>query len=268
MLRKPAVAGQFYPAQKGSLEQQLKGLIKENKDKIEAKAIVLPHAGYVYSGGVAGAVVGKLKSCSTYVIIGPNHTGSGKTFSIMTEGSWQTPLGDVEVDQALAQALIEDSDLLEQDSSAHSYEHSIEVELPFLQYLNPDFKFVPIVLGVSDLESYKKLGQEIASAIKRTNTKDFMIIASSDMTHYESQEDARRKDHLAIKTILKQDPDSLWDVVKREEISMCGYAPCITMLSAAKILGASKAELVLYQTSGDVTGDKSSVVGYAGIIIN
>ena len=268
MLRKPAVAGQFYPAGRNLLERQLRDLVLEKKDKIAACGILLPHAGYIYSGGVAGAVVGRIKPCSTYIILGPNHTGAGKIFSIMPEGSWQTPLGEVEIDGLLAENLLSGSSLLEQDSSAHMLEHSIEVELPFLQYLKPEFKFVPIALGPADIESYRKLGQEIASAIKKSKIDDITIIASSDMTHYESQKEAERKDKLAIDAILKLDPDSLWEVVSKEDISMCGYASCISMLSACKELGATRAELVLYQTSGDVTGDKSSVVGYAGVIVN
>ena len=268
MLRKPAAAGQFYPAGRNSVEQQLKSFIREKEGKIKARGVLLPHAGYIYSGGVAGAVISRIKPRSTYVVIGPNHTGMGKTFSIMSEGAWQTPLGDVQIDVSFAKKLLEDSILLEEDSSAHTLEHSIEVELPFLQYLKPEFKFIPIALGPADLESYKKLGEEIASVIKKLKIDDVTIVASSDMTHYESQREAERKDKLAIDAILKLDPDSLWSVIERQDISMCGSAPCVSMLSACKELGAKKAELVSYQTSGDVTGDKSSVVGYAGVIVN
>lgn len=268
MVRKPAVAGQFYPSDKTSLSDNIKGFIDTNAKKIDAKGAILPHAGYVYSGLVAGQTASRLSVKDTYIILGPNHTGYGKPFSIMTEGSWNTPLGDVAIDSELAKGILKESQLLEEDSLAHMYEHSIEVEIPFLQYFKKDIKIVPVVVFPDDIKQYKKVAEAIATAIENSGRKDkIMIIASSDMTHYEPKESAEKKDKQAIDAILELDEDKLFDRVKKLNISMCGYAPAIIMLAAAKLLGAKKAELIKYQTSGDASGDYSAVVGYAGVII-
>jgi len=190
----------------------------------------------------------------------------GKPLSIMTEGTWKTPLGEVEIDSELGKKILATSSHLEEDYVAHQYEHSIEVQLPFLQYFKRDFKLVPIVLAYATGAIYKEIGKEIAKAIKALN-KEVIIIASSDMTHYEPQESAQRKDNQAIEAILDLNGDELLKRVQELSISMCGYAPVVSLISAAKELGAKEAELVRYQTSGDTTGDYSSVVGYAGIII-
>ncbi len=266
MIRKPVVAGQFYPESASKLKEMVAGMVKEDAAKEEAIGLVLPHAGYVYSGAVAGAVVSRIKFKDTFIIMGPNHTGAGKPLSIMTEGSWQTPLGEVEIDAELAKKILADSKNLEEDDKAHLYEHSIEVQLPFLQYFKPDFKLVPIVFGHPNGAIYKEIGHEIAGAVKALG-REVVIIASSDMSHYEPQESAQKKDTQAIGAILKLDEDELLKRVFELNITMCGYAPAVSLIVAAKELGASGAELVKYQTSGDVTGDYSSVVGYAGIII-
>lgn len=268
MVRQPAVAGQFYPITKESLEKQLSQLIEIRQNRLKAKGSVLPHAGYIYSGKVAASVIGQIAPYTTYIIIGPNHTGFGKTFSLFPAGVWHTPLGDIEIDADFVSTLLKKSSLLEEDIQAHTYEHSVEVELPFLQYVNDNFKLVSIVLGPSTLENYKKLGEDIAKGISETKNLNIHIIASSDFTHYESYESANKKDKLAIEAILKLDADLLWEVIKKEDISMCGYAPCIAMLTAAKRLGAENGKLTAYATSADATKDKSSVVGYAGIIVN
>jgi len=198
--------------------------------------------------------------------MGPNHTGRGKPLSIMTQGAWQTPLGEVQIDSELAGQILTTSRYLEEDHIAHQYEHSIEVQLPFLQYFKPDIRLVPIILAYSTGTTYKEIGKEIAKAIKELN-REVVIIASSDMTHYEPQESAQSKDTQAIEAILDLNEDELLKRVEELNISMCGYAPTVSLISAAKELGASGAELVRYQTSGDTTGDYSTVVGYAGVII-
>jgi AmmeMemoRadiSam system protein B len=198
--------------------------------------------------------------------MGPNHTGSGKPFSIMTEGSWETPLGEVEIDSGLGSRLLASSRYLEEDRAAHFYEHSIEVQLPFLQYFKPDFKLVPIVLSYTSGAAYKEIGKELAKAIRESGKK-VVIIASSDMTHYEPQASAQKKDTQAIEAILDLDDDELLKRIGKFSITMCGYGPAVSLIAAARELGATSAELVKYQTSGDTSGDYSSVVGCAGIII-
>jgi len=198
--------------------------------------------------------------------MGPNHTGMGKPFSIMTEGVWKTPLGNVEIDSELGQRILTLSRYLKDDHVAHLQEHSIEVQLPFLQYFKPDIKFVPIILGYGTGAVYKEIGRGIARAVKELK-REVIIMASSDMTHYESQQSVRRKDTQAIEAILELNEDELLRRVQELDITMCGFAPATSLIVAAKELGAARAELVRYQTSGDTTGDYSSVVGYAGIAL-
>ncbi|MFC2003613.1 AmmeMemoRadiSam system protein B [Chloroflexota bacterium] len=266
MIRKPAVAGQFYPESPSQLKAMIEGLVSEKVVKGEVIGVVSPHAGYIYSGSVAGAVMSKIKFKDTIIIMGPNHTGRGKPLSIMTEGVWSTPLGNVEIDSELAKRILATSEYLQEDSVAHQFEHSLEVQIPFLQYFKSDIKIVPIVLSFATGSVYKQIGKEIAKAIKDLN-REVVIIASSDMTHYEPQESAQRKDNQAIAAILDLNEDELLTRVEELDITMCGYAPTVSLISAAKELGAKEVELVRYQTSGDITGDYSSVVGYAGIII-
>ncbi len=266
MTRRPVVAGQFYPASASELKAMIKEMVKEDVAKEEVIGLVSPHAGYIYSGPVAGATISRVKLKDTFIIIGPNHTGAGKPLSIMTEGKWQTPLGEVEIDEELGKKILADSKYLEEDDRAHLYEHSIEVQLPFLQYFKPDFKLVPIIFGHPSGAIYKEVGKEIAGAVKALG-REVVIMASSDMSHYEPQESAQKKDTQAIGAMLNLDEDELLKRVDEFNITMCGYAPAVSLIVAAKELGASGAELVKYQTSGDVTGDFSSVVGYAGIII-
>ena len=266
MIREPVVAGQFYPASPSQLEEMIQGMVDEEAEKEEVIGLVSPHAGYIYSGPVAGATMSRIKFKDTFVIIGPNHTGMGKPLSIMTEGVWKTPLGAIEIDSELGKQILAASSFLEEDDEAHQYEHSIEVQLPFLQYFQRDIKLVPIMLSSASGATYKEMGKELAKAIKKSN-KELVIIASSDMTHYEPQEIAQKKDNQAIEAILDLNEDELLRRVDELNISMCGYAPAVALISAAKELGATRAELVRYQTSGDTTGDYSAVVGYAGIII-
>lgn len=266
MKRNPAVAGQFYPLKAAAIEKQISEFIDKEGKKVNAIGIVSPHAGYVYSGPVAGSVYSRIELKPTYIILGPNHTGKGKEYSIMSEGSWVMPQGEVEIDADLAKRLLRSSEFLQEDFLAHAYEHSIEVQLPFLQYFKRPFKFIPILLSYAKVNIYQALGREIARIIKETK-KDVLIIASSDMTHYESKEEAQQKDMKAIDAILKLDETELINRVEKFDISMCGYAPVSVMLSIAKELGATGAKLVEYQNSGDASGDYSSVVGYAGIIV-
>ncbi|MFC2020259.1 AmmeMemoRadiSam system protein B [Chloroflexota bacterium] len=266
MIRNPAVAGQFYPGEPDQLRAMIKEMVDPAASKEEVIGLVSPHAGYIYSGPVAGATISRIQFKDTFIIIGPNHTGAGEPFSIMTEGVWKTPLGEVEIDQELAKKILAASKYLREDSLAHQYEHSIEVQLPFLQYFKPDIKLVPIIFGNAGGDIYKEIGKDIAGAINESN-RGVVIIASSDMNHYESQETAQRKDKQAIEAILDLNEDELLKRVSELDISMCGYAPTISLISAAKELGGKGAELVSYQTSGDITGDNSSVVGYAGVII-
>ena len=266
MIRHPVVAGQFYPASASQLKAMIKTLVDEEVEKREVIGLVSPHAGYVYSGPVAGAVISRIKFKDTFIIIGPNHTGRGKPLSIMTEGVWQTPLGDIAIDSELGKRILTSSSHLQEDDAAHQYEHSLEVQLPFLQYFRPDIRIVPITLAYGSRAAYREIGREIARAVREL-PREVVIMASSDMTHYESQESAQQKDQQAIDAILRLDEDELLRRVEELDISMCGYAPTVCLISAAKELGATAAELVRYQTSGDITGDYSSVVGYAGIII-
>jgi len=269
-LRKPAFAGQFYNATAPGLKKEIEILISDkNAVKTNVLSCLLPHAGYMYSGRVAADTVSQINIKDRVILLGPNHTGYGVPFSLVSEGIWQTPLGEVQIDTALAREILKHSRYLEDDSAAHMYEHSLEVELPILQYFKPDFKFVPVIILSGEINILKEIGRGIAAAIKESNLEDsVLIVASSDMTHYEPQTQAAKKDRQAIQAILELNEDKLSEEILRYNISMCGYAPVAVMLAAAKSLGAKNARLVKYQTSGDVTGDLESVVGYAGIIIN
>lgn len=271
LIRQPAVAGQFYPLHPGDLRKQIE-LFSENKKSAKPKeeiiGCLLPHAGYIYSGAVAYAVISGIKLKNNLVIIGPNHTGMGEPFSIMAEGAWQMPFGRIMINEVLAKKLLSGSALLKADSRAHQFEHSIEVEVALLQYFRQDFALIPIVIAENEFESCRQLGLEIASVIKEARLeKDTLVIASSDMTHYEEASTAKKKDDLAIEAMLALDESRLWSRVHQHDISMCGCGPAIAMLSCTKALGAKSAELISYHNSGEVTNDYSSVVGYAGITV-
>lgn len=269
MVRDPVVAGQFYPGSKDALRREVQGLVDPGAKKEDAIGVISPHAGYAYSGPVAASVLSAIKPKKTYVILGPNHTGLGEIFGLDMSDSWRTPLGDIEIDRQLAEAIKENCRYIKDDSLSHAHEHSIEVQLPILQVLQKDFKIVPIVVSYADLDMYRDVGRAIAGAVKGLKIeKGVTIIASSDMTHYESQENAKKKDRIAIEAILKLDEAKLIRKVLELDITMCGYAPASIMMVAAKELGAKSARVVKYQTSGDTSGDYSSVVGYAGLIIS
>jgi hypothetical protein len=229
--------------------------------------LVSPHAGYMYSGAVAAHGYHRLAADGkpdVVVLFGPNHTGSGSALAVMREGVWRTPLGDVEIDTATADSILHASDIVDVDDSAHVSEHSIEVQLPFLQYLyGSTFKFVPICFLMQDLQSSREVGSAVAEALEGKNA---VVIASTDMTHYEPQRMAEKKDKAAIEAMLKLDEEGLYSTIEAQRISMCGYGPTIAAITAAKALGAKKAELLCYKTSGDVVGDYSAVVGYASLV--
>ncbi len=274
-IRKPVVSGQFYPSGARALREMIASFVSsphwgedEGEGVKTTKTIgaIIPHAGYVCSGVVAGAVYSRLSVPELVIILGPNHTGLGPAFSLMTEGIWQTPLGEVPV-SSLAEDLLQQSSLLEGDESAHQREHSLEVQLPFLQFCAKDpFDVIPIVVGSLNEADLLKLGKEVAEFIKESK-KETLIIASSDMTHYEPDQVAREKDKYALEAILGLDPKMLLSRTEEQNISMCGVGPATIMLAAANELGAKKAQLVKYNTSGDTCGDRDSVVGYAGVII-
>jgi hypothetical protein len=265
MIREPAVAGQFYPASAQELKSMIKGMVDEKAHKEDVIGYYAPHAGFVYSGPVVGAVVSRVKFKNTCVILGPSHTGAGAPFSILTEGTWRTPLGDVEIDTELAKAILANCSHLKEDRLAHLQEHSIEVQLPFIQYFKPDIKIVPITLSHTNAGIYRDIGEAIAKAIKDTG-KEAVIVASGDMNHYESQKITHTKDRQAIESILKLDAPELLERVREFNISMCGYGSAACLIYAAKEMGPVTTELVKYQTSGDVTKDLDAVVGYAGIL--
>jgi AmmeMemoRadiSam system protein B len=223
----------------------------------------------MYSGSVAGAVYARIELPDSIILIGPNHTGLGAPVSLMAKGSWETPLGRVEIDGPLAAAILSKSSRIHEDSLAHLREHSLEVQLPFIQYFRKDFKIVPIQMLDVRLETCKEVGKAVAEAIAefKSAMQDVLIVASSDMTHYESARAAKEKDEKAIGHILDLDPDGLYRTVKDLGITRCGFGPAVAMLTACKSLGATKAELVKYTNSGEASGDFDQVVGYAGIVI-
>ena len=265
-VRHPAVAGRFYPARPEVLMRDLQSYLAATGAKIEAAGCVVPHAGYMYSGHVAGAVYARLALPERFIILCPNHTGMGQPLAIMSEGTWDTPLGKAVIDHELAIELRDADRHISEDAGAHRAEHALEVQLPFLQALRQSFRFVPIAVGVGAYEPLAELGEAMARVLAAHDEK-ILIIASSDMNHYEPDAITRVKDSKAIEQILKLDPRGLFDVVVNEDISMCGYGPTVAMLTAAGRLGAESAELIKYATSADVSGDRDAVVGYAGVIV-
>jgi len=266
ILRKPAVAGYFYMGDPDRLIAQIERLVDRDAPRSKAIGIVAPHAGYMYSGPVAGALYSRIEIPDTIILIGPNHTGMGASISVFPEGMWELPTGTVEIDATLANTIISHSRYASEDYNAHTGEHSLEVQVPFIQYFRKDFKIVPIVMMSTGLEICKDLARAITYSIRK-HEREALIIASSDMTHYENAEVAEEKDKRAIEKILALDPEGLHHTVREYGITMCGYAPATTMLYAAIELGARKATLVKYMNSGDVSGDYDRVVGYAGIIV-
>ncbi|MFH2144750.1 MAG: AmmeMemoRadiSam system protein B [Candidatus Omnitrophota bacterium] len=266
MYRKSAVAGQFYPKTKDQLYQSIKKYTDAGAKKEDALAVIMPHAGYSYSGSVAGKTVSHVLVKETALIIGPNHTGLGVPYSIVASGIWQTPLGEVPINNELATLLLKKSEFVKENEGAHVYEHSIEVEIPFLQFFNSKLSILPMVISDFNIKHYAAVGQAIAEAIIEYK-QPVLIVASTDFTHYESQESVKNKDEFALNAILQLDAEKLIREVSEKHISMCGFAPVAVTIFASKRLGATQAELINYKTSGDISGDYDNVVGYAGIAI-
>lgn len=264
--RPAAVAGQFYPKEPDALRSDVKSRIEENGDALRCLGIVSPHAGFKYSGNVAGAVYSRLAVPETVILLGPNHTGLGAGIALSPHAAWATPLGTVPVDKEFTEVFREVFPWAEESEEAHRREHSLETQLPFLQCVRPDVRIVPIVMKRMRAQDCRVLGLALAKAI-RNSGKDVLIVASSDMTHFESQESAAEKDRMAIERIKALDPEGLDDVVRGYNISMCGVNPTTAMLVAAGELGAEEGRLVRYSNSGKVTGDYSHVVAYAGLIV-
>jgi hypothetical protein len=268
-IRPPAVAGTFYEGTSDRLTRQVDACFAANPPAPARKerflGAVVPHAGLMYSGHVAAAFYALAELPKRFVILCPNHTGAGHFAAINREGAWRTPFGEVAIDTPLADALMAKTPLLAQDVRAHAREHSLEVQLPFLQRLLGDFTFVPICLGAHRYDYAEEIGRAIAEVL--TTERDVAILASSDLNHYEDQSETLRKDQLAIDQVLARNPQELWRVVDEYDVSMCGFIPTTTMLLAANALGASEARLIKHATSGDVNGDYSHVVGYASIVV-
>jgi hypothetical protein len=269
MLRQPAVTDRFYDSDPTKLHQALKGLIPESSDKISTKAVLSPHAGYVYSGGVAGETFARISIPETVILLGPNHHGQyhdQRTPLAVGTQDWDMPLGEVPLANDLAQDLLSSSALFTADDTAHRSEHSLEVQIPFLQYFQKNLHILPVVVSQLSLQQCHQAATELAQAIRRFN-RPTLLVASTDMTHYLPRKQASKQDHLALDYILNLDAAGLYDTVLSHRISMCGIMPTTITLLAAAELGAEQAELVRYTDSGEVSGDTDQVVGYAGVII-
>jgi MEMO1 family protein len=268
MIRLPAVAGRFYPDDPAMLRAKVDSFLAGGgqEKKICARACLVPHAGYIYSGNVAGEVYRRLEIPARVILVGPRHFPRGAPLAILSDGAWQTPLGMAPIDHLLAEKIVGAFPPLREDAVAHSAEHSLEVQLPFLQRLSPSFSFVPIVIGLAQWEKLEALGHALATVIA-AEREPVLLIASSDMNHYESDAITRVKDRKAINQILALNPRKLFDTARDEKISMCGCAAATVVLIAALDLAAANAELIRYTTSGEVNGDLREVVGYAGVVI-
>ncbi len=269
MLRLPTVAGRFYPSDPAELSTLVAEYTKEPSGliKVKAKACLVPHAGYIYSGPVTGAVFAKIHLPKRIVILGVRHRPPGSPAAIISQGAWRTPLGDASIDEDLAQKLLAACPLLSEDALAHSKEHSLEVQLPFLQTLDAGFTFVPIALGTANFETLVSVGEAIGRVFA-AEEQDVLLLTTSDLNHYEDEAITRAKDAKAIERLLKLDARGLFDICRKEEISMCGLGPAVAMLTALQALKVDKPELIRYATSADVSGDTDTVVGYAGMIFS
>lgn len=267
MLRQPAVADRFYPGSAQRLESAVTALLPDTPaEPREALGVIAPHAGYMYSGELAGRTLGQVRIPRTVIIMGPNHHGHGAPVAIST-ASWDMPCGIVPHNQELSAALIDQSEHIVADESSHQYEHSLEVQVPFLQVLQPDLNLVPITISHISYTLCTEIAKVIADVLQESSYPVLMV-ASTDMSHYESRTTASRKDNQALQEVLSLNPEGLYQTVLREQISMCGYIPVTILLLATKLMGASQAELVGYTDSGAVSGDTEQVVGYAGLIIS
>ncbi|MDE3109015.1 MAG: AmmeMemoRadiSam system protein B [Acidobacteriota bacterium] len=266
MIRLPAVAGRFYPSEPEILANQIGKFVSGAGEKVRALGCIVPHAGYMYSGHVAGAVYASIEIPRRCILLGPRHFPRGEPLAILTRGSFATPLGEAQIDAELAASVAREYPRLREDAVAHAQEHSLEVQIPFLQLLVKDIRFVPIVLATDRYGAIEGLGRAVAKVIASA-AEPVLAIASTDMNHYENDAATRVKDALAIERILALDPRGLFDTIRDEGISMCGYAATTAMLVAVNELRATEARLVRYATSADAGGDREQVVGYAGIVI-
>jgi AmmeMemoRadiSam system protein B len=265
-VRLPAVAGSFYDAQPARLERDVRSRLDAEVVRAPAFGAIAPHAGYVYSGGVAGATYAQIAIPAACVVLCPNHTGRGAAAALDPSEAWRTPLGDVPVDRRLAERIRELAPSIEEDAEAHRHEHSLEVQLPFLQVARPGVRFVPISIGAPSLALCREIGEALARVCAEEEEAP-LLIASSDMNHYESREIGRAKDDRALARVEAVDPEGLFRTVRTESISMCGVLPATALLFAARARGMDRARVVARADSGDETGDTSSVVGYAGVIL-
>jgi MEMO1 family protein len=266
MIRQPAVAGKFYPDDPDQLRQELATMIPQGEGA-RVLGLVAPHAGYIYSGKVAGLAYGAVRVPEAVLLLGPNHTGSGAPAALAPSGEWLTPLGPVPVNSRLSKLILKHASFVREDPSAHHFEHSIEVQLPFLQYRNPRVCISALCLSLSDFDSISALGAGLAQAITEYG-EEVLIVASSDMNHYESARVAKEKDDLALAELARLDPEALLRVCRECRITMCGVVPAAVMLVAAKLLGATTSRLIRYTTSGEVNGDLSRVVAYAAVTVS
>jgi hypothetical protein len=267
MKRRPVVAGQFYQGSAAALREQVEQYVVAGAEKEKVIGVMSPHAGLMYSGHVAGAVYSSIRFPGTFIIMGPNHTGRGAPAAIMASGEWEIPTATFPIDGELARKIMRKLPGIADDPQAHAYEHSLEVQLPFIARFSDSVKIVPLTIMNLSREVCEVMGNTIAEAVRETDY-DVVIVASTDMSHYVPQETAKRLDGLALQMALALDPAGLYDTVVEEQITMCGFVPATVMLYAARALGASGARLVKYATSGDVSGDYASVVGYAGVIVS
>lgn len=266
MRRGPAVAGQFYQGDRSRLCRQVEGYVDRNAGKEEVTGIMSPHAGLIYSGGVAGSVYSSIRFPKTFLMLGPNHTGLGPQISLMDSGEWEIPTGVFEIDRRLAGKIALNAPKVTRDTQSHMFEHSLEVQLPFIACFSGDVKIVPMAMFSLALEDCLELAGAIVKAVQSVDYP-VVIVASSDMSHYLPDKAARQQDKKALDRILALDPEGLYETVRKERISMCGYVPVTVMLAAARLLGAGSARLVKYATSGEISGDYESVVGYAGVVV-
>jgi AmmeMemoRadiSam system protein B len=267
MLRLPAVAGQFYPADPRELLSHVRQFTKRDskQEKKKIKACLVPHAGYVYSGQVAGAVLGQIEVPLSILILGVRHFPRGESAAILSNGAWRTPFGDAPIDLQLASALKSKCALLKEDAVAHAQEHSLEVQLPFLQVLRPDFQFVPIALGTIRFEELQAIGEAIGELLSERKD-EILLLTTSDLNHYEDETTTRKKDEKAIAKLEAMDPRGLYETCRTESISMCGLGPAVATLFALKKLSATLAETVMHTTSAATSGDYRRVVGYVGMM--
>jgi hypothetical protein len=267
--RNPAVAGRFYPGDAATLDRDVHGfLAKSAGPKVAARMVMVPHAGYVYSGAIAGETYARVSPPSRAIVLCPNHTGLGVRFSVSPAAKWRLPGGDFAVDAPLRDLLVQRAGL-ELDAAAHAREHAVEVQLPFLRVLSPESSFVAVCLSRLSLEECRRVGEGIAEAVRAStrNEHEVLLIASTDMSHYVSEDEARAQDMLALDRVKALDPEGLHRTVREHEISMCGYVPTTVALFAARALGAGRVEMVRYGNSGETSGDPTSVVGYAGAFV-